>query len=95
MKINKETLRELEKLSKLDFPDKDREAILRDFKKILLFVNKLNEIDTKDILPLTHVHNSSNVFRDDYYHEFSNKSAILNNSPNHNSDYIKVPKIIN
>ena len=94
MKINKEKVTTLGKLARLKFSDSEMENMLKDLKEIIKFVNKLDEINTDGVLPLTHIQHNRNNSREDVAITKDYKNFILDNSPNHNSDYIKVPKVI-
>ena len=62
---------------------------------ILDYVEKLNELNTQNIKPLTHPIESNNVFREDELKISSSKEEALKNAPNKTSEYFKVPKVIN
>ena len=94
MKINKLKVEKLAKLSRLSFNDQEIDAMISDLEEMLKFIDKLNEINTDDISPLTHIHLANNIYRDDYPKNLDIKTKILENAPNHNSDYIKVPKVL-
>jgi len=94
MKINKLKVEKLAKLSRLNFNDQEIDAMISDLEEMLKFVDKLNEINTDDISPLTHIHAANNIYRDDCPKNLDIKTQILENAPNHNSDYIKVPKVL-
>ena len=94
MKINKSKVEKLAKLSRLSFNDQEIDAMISDLEEMLKFVDKLNEINTDDISPLTHIHGANNIYRNDYPKNLDIKTKILENAPNHNSDYIKVPKVL-
>ena len=94
MKIDKKVLTQLASLSNIKFsPEGEREMLL-DFNKMVHFIKTLEDIDTTDVAPLTHIHNQSNIFREDKVENMLLKSEILNLAPNSNSDYIKVPKVL-
>ena len=94
MKINKLKVENLARLSRLSFSDKEMESMISDLEEILKFADKLNEINTDSISPLTHIHGANNIYRDDISKNLDIKTKILENAPNHNSDYIKVPKVL-
>ena len=61
---------------------------------MLGFIEKLNELDTTDVEPLIYMSDEVNVLReDDVKHDISQDDA-LKNAPKHDSDYFKVPKVI-
>tara|TARA_B100001559_G_scaffold57952_1_gene46541 strand:- start:404 stop:697 length:294 start_codon:yes stop_codon:yes gene_type:complete len=94
MKINKLKVENLARLSRLSFSDKEMESMISDLEEILKFADKLKEINTDSISPLTHIHGVNNIYRDDISKNLDIKAKILENAPNHNSDYIKVPKVL-
>jgi aspartyl-tRNA(Asn)/glutamyl-tRNA(Gln) amidotransferase subunit C len=94
MKINKEKVEKLAKLAHLSFEENEAKNMVNDLKKILKFINKLDEINTENITPLTHIHNKTNSIREDKTIQLDIKNAVLKNAPNHNSDYIKAPKVL-
>lgn len=94
MKINKLKVENLARLSRLSFSDKEMKSMVSDLEEILNFADKLNEINTDSISPLTHIHGANNIYRDDISKNLDIKTKILENAPNHNSDYIKVPKVL-
>ena len=94
MKINEEKVRKLAILSQLNLDDDEIKKIFSDFKQIVSFVDKLKEVDTSNIEPLTHIHPLLNINRDDTVYHHDIKQECLNNSAHHNSDYFKVPKVL-
>lgn len=94
MKINEKKIQQLANLAKLKFSKKEAEDMFLDFRKILDFIQKLDELNTENVKPLTHIHEESNIFRNDDVIQQKCKNLILEQSFNHNNDYIKVPKII-
>ena len=66
MEINKKTVDRLAELSKLEFSEKEKEGMVKDFQKIVHFVDKLKEVDTEGVKPLVYVNeNVTNVLRKD------------------------------
>ena len=94
MKINEKKIQQLANLAKLKFSKKEAEDMFTDFRKILDFIQKLDQLNTENVKPLTHVHEQSNIYRNDDVIQQEFKTSILEQSFNHNTDYIKVPKII-
>ena len=94
MKINENKIKKLADLSKLHLDSEEMKSLFSDFKKMLAFINKLEEVDTNNLEPLTHIHPIYNISRDDTICQFDTKQTYLNNSRNHNSDYFRVPKVI-
>ena len=81
-------------LAKLNFDESSMESMKSDMQKILGFVDKLNEINTEGIDPLIYLNEENNVMRKDEVSESINQKEALKNSPEKDSDYFKVPKVI-
>jgi len=94
MKINKQVLKKLASLSKINFSSEEEGKMLEDFNKMVQFINTLDEVDTTGVEPLTHIHENSNILREDKVDNMLSKADMLNNAPKSNSDYIKVPKVL-
>ena len=65
-----------------------------DLKKMLDFVDKLNEIDTEGVEPLIYMSEELNVLREDNITENLPQEDALKNAPQKDSDYFKVPRIL-
>lgn len=94
MKITTETIDHLADLAKLKFDDQEKENIKNDMEKILDFVNKIEELDTGDVEPLIHVNTDINVLREDNVVESITQKEALENAPNKDSDYFKIPTVL-
>lgn len=94
MEINNKLIQDIAKLSKLKFNDSDTEKMKEDFKKILAFVDKLNEIDTEGVDPLIYLSDEKNVLRSDEVTAFTSQEDALKNAPHKDSDYFKVPTVL-
>lgn len=95
MKVDKQLVERVAELAKLQFNEEEKESIRGDLEKILEFVDKLNEVDTEGVEPLVYITEEKNVLRPDVVkHEISREEA-LKNAPQKDSDYIKVPKVLN
>ena len=94
MKIDSDLVKRLAELARLNFDKSAAEEIQHDLDKMLTFVEKLNNVDTEGVMPLTYITESKNVLRTDEQKQFITKEEALRNVPLKNSDYIKVPKVI-
>jgi len=95
MKIDKATIDKLADLAKLEFDDKSKDEIIKDLNKILTFVDKLNEMNTDDVEPLTYMSDEVNVMREDDVIQRITQKEALKNAPKKDSDYFIVPKVLN
>ena len=61
---------------------------------MLDYIDKLNELDTSVVEPLSHVFQVSNVFREDVVTNQDERERILKNAPARKDDSFKVPKTV-
>ena len=97
MKIDEKTLDRVAKLAHLDFSDPAaRTAMLADMERVIGFVEKLNEVDTKGVEPLIFMTDEMDVLREDVVvpEDIVSKKDALKNSPVKDSDYFKVPRVV-
>ena len=94
MEINNKLIQDIAKLSKLKFDDSAEEKMKADLKKMIAFVDKLNEIDTEGIDPLIYMSEEINVLREDKVTEETSQEDALKNAPEKDSDYFKVPTVL-
>ncbi len=95
MKIDSKTVDKLAELAKLEFDEEGKTEIVKDLNRIVEFVEKLGELDTSNVEPLIYMSEETNVMRDDVVKEEITQQEALKNAPLKDSDYIKVPKVIN
>ncbi len=95
MKIDAATLDRIAELARLDYSDPAaRTAILADMERVLSFVEKLNEVDTTGVEPLIFMTDEENVLREDVAEPSITKQEALKNAPVKDSDYFKVPRVV-
>ena len=94
MTINKEAVKKISKLSRIASNDEFETSMIKDLNTILKFVDQLNEVDTKNIEPLSSVVEQKLFQREDVVKKMSEKEEILKNSPHKNENYFVVPKVI-
>ena len=92
--VTKDDVEKIAQLAHLEFPASEKEALTEKFNDILAMMDKLNELDTTNIEPLTHVIPLENVFREDVLKESFPREAILRNAPKANEEFFNVPKVI-
>jgi aspartyl-tRNA(Asn)/glutamyl-tRNA(Gln) amidotransferase subunit C len=92
--IDNKLVADLSLLAKLKFDDLKAEKMKSDLDKIIVFVDKLAEINTTGVEPLIYLSEEVNVLRaDKVKHEVSQENA-LKNAPQKDSDYFKVPTVL-
>ena len=94
MKIDNSTVNKLADLAKLEFYAEAQKAIIKDLTRVLEFVDKLNELDTEHVEPLTYMTDETNVLRKDKVTREITQQEALHNAPQKDSDYIIVPKVL-
>ncbi|MBI4974890.1 MAG: Asp-tRNA(Asn)/Glu-tRNA(Gln) amidotransferase subunit GatC [Candidatus Omnitrophica bacterium] len=82
-------------LSRLALDESELKRYSRQLASILSYINKLNEIDTSDVPPTSHVLSSlQNVDRPDERKRSLEVKDVLANAPNSDGDFFKIPKVI-
>lgn len=94
MKVDKETLRKIAHLARLDIKEEDEEGMIKDLTEILNWVEQLNEIDTEGVEPLTNMSHEINMLREDSVGEHLDHERALKNAPKRDDDHFRVPKVI-
>ena len=95
MNIDKKKVQHVALLSRLELDEKESEAYSRQLASILSYIDKLNEIDTKNVLPTSHpLSTLKNVFRKDKLKKSLETDEVLKNAPSKEGDFFRVPQII-
>ncbi|NWF51782.1 MAG: Asp-tRNA(Asn)/Glu-tRNA(Gln) amidotransferase subunit GatC [Nitrospirae bacterium] len=94
MKISREEIEHIALLSRLYLSEEEKELYGSQLSRILDYMEKLNELDTKDVEPTSHVLPLCNVMRDDILRPSIPKENALANAPDHTDKFYRVPKII-
>jgi aspartyl-tRNA(Asn)/glutamyl-tRNA(Gln) amidotransferase subunit C len=95
MKIDDKTLDRIAELARLDLSDPAaRAAMLVDMQRVIDFVEQLNAIDTTGVEPLIFLSEEQDVLREDVAVEEITKQEALSNAPVKDSDYFKVPRVV-
>jgi aspartyl-tRNA(Asn)/glutamyl-tRNA(Gln) amidotransferase subunit C len=89
-----EQVRYIASLARLRFTDEEEERLATEMNDILGYVEKLDELDTSGVQPMSHVLDLHNVFRDDVVEARISREEALKNAPDADSVYIRAPKVI-
>ena len=81
-------------LARIAADDSDLDSLTGDFNAILEYVNQLENVNVDETEPMSHVHGSTNVFREDKVHHSLDTEEALSNAPSRSGSYIKVPIIV-
>jgi len=90
-KINIDSTAEL---ARLNLKPNEREKLAQDLEKILSYVDQLQELDTKNVPPTSHVLSLENVFRSDQVKPCEIREKVLDRAPKRDGKFFKVPKVI-
>ncbi len=94
MKITKEEVEYVAHLARLEFTEAEKETFTSQLNDILLYMEKLNQVDTTGIEPLTHATYLSNAFREDGVKPSLPYELSLANAPDEKGKSYRVPKVI-
>lgn len=92
--ISDETIEYVGILAKLELSDEEKEQAKADMGSMLDYIDKLNELDTKGVEPMSHVFPVNNVFREDIVTNGDDKEKILANAPEQKDGAFVVPKTV-
>ena len=94
MTIDLKTIKQISKLSRISVDDEKAKKLEGDLNSIFEFIEKLNELKTEDVEPLTSIAETTLKFRSDEVKSKNIRNQILKNSPENNEDFFVVPKVI-
>ena len=94
MSIDKDTVKHIAKLARISLDEKKINSLSKDLSSIIEFIQKLNELNTEKIIPLTSIINASLQSRKDEVLDGKIRDQILKNSPEKNEEFFVVPKVI-
>lgn len=92
--ISDETIEYVGILAKLDLSDEEKEAAKKDMGSMLDYIDKLNELDTTGVEPMSHVFPVNNVFREDVVTNGDDRENILKNAPESRDGSFVVPRTV-
>ncbi len=90
--ISDETIEYVGILSKLELSDEEKEQAKKDMGSMLDYIDKLNELDTTGIEPMSHVFPVQNVFREDVVTNGDESEKTLKNAPGEKDNMFMVPR---
>jgi len=94
MEVNDALVDKLAHLARLKFNEEEKQEIKNDLQRMIIFVEKLNELDLENVEPLLHMSGEINVLREDEVKGSITRSDALKNAPLHDEQFFKVPKVI-
>ena len=106
MKVTEQDVIYVADLANLELTDRERVSLAKDLNSILEFVDRLNELDTSGIRPMAQVSDRygapekagserfAGTMRPDQHRTSLPREAALQNAPDSNGTFFKVPKVI-
>jgi len=94
MSIDKDTVKHISKLARISLDEKKISRLSKDLSSIMKFIEKLNELNTDNVIPLTSIINASLKSREDEVKDGKIRDQILKNSPEKNEEFFVVPKVV-
>jgi len=94
LKIDKNTINKIAKLSRIKLEEKEAVSLIRDLNSILDWVDQLNEVNTEKVEPLSNISLSNLPKREDISENKNDSKEILSNAPDKLEGYFAVPKVV-
>jgi len=94
MEVTDALVDNLANLSRLSFTEAEKTEIKGDLQRMIAFVEKLQEVDTTGTAPLLHMTDAVNVYREDVVKGSIAREEAMNNAPETDGTFFKVPKVI-
>ena len=89
-----DTIEYLSILAKLELSEEEKKQVQKDMDRMLSYIDKLKELDTTEVEPMSHVFPTYNVFREDMVVNENKKEEMLLNAPVRKNNSFQVPKTI-
>ena len=94
MSVTPEEVRHIAKLARLRLSGDEQEVMAEQLSSILDYIEQLNELDVTGVEPMSHVLDLVNATRDDVVDQRVSHEEALKNAPSADSDYFRVPRVI-
>jgi aspartyl-tRNA(Asn)/glutamyl-tRNA(Gln) amidotransferase subunit C len=94
MPIDRETIKKVANLARLELSEDEEVQLAKDAEQILGWIKQMEEVDTTDVVPMTHIHKNTNDFRSDVPHNDLSRENALKNAPAHDGEYVLVNKVL-
>jgi len=94
VKLSTSDVEYVAKLARLEVTEAEKEKFTAQLNDILLYIDKLNELDTQGVAPMSHAIAVTNAFREDKIAESLGTQKALANAPDARGEFFRVPKVI-
>ena len=93
-KIDLDAVKHVAKLARLALPEEKLKTLTQQLESILEYVAKIGQVDMTGVEPMAHALPIHNVFRDDVATRGLELDKVLQNAPETDGPFFKVPKVI-
>ena len=93
-RISIEQVKHVANLSRLAVTEQEALQFQKQLDAIITYAQQLNELDTENVEPTTHVLDMKNVWREDVAGKGLPIKEVLKNAPDHEDGQSRVPAII-
>ncbi|MCS4134378.1 Asp-tRNA(Asn)/Glu-tRNA(Gln) amidotransferase subunit GatC [Salinibacter ruber] len=94
MSVTRNDVRHVAQLARLDFSEEEEARMAEELSEILGYVEKLDELDTAGVPPMSHVLDVTNVFRSDEIEERIDRGQALEPAPDADNEHFLVPQVV-
>ena len=94
MKLSSQEVEYVANLARLEISDEEKEKFTSQLNDILLYIDKLNKLDTEGVAPMSHAIALTNAFREDKIADSLGTEKSLANAPDARGEFFRVPKVI-
>ncbi len=94
MALSRDDVRHVAELARLEFSEEEEARLAEEMSRILDYAEKLDELDTSGVPPMSHVLDVTNVFRDDEIASHIDQEQALAPAPEADDEYFQVPPVI-
>lgn len=93
-RIDKEQVKHVAHLARLAISEEEAEMFTKHLDAIINYAEQLNELDTENVEPTTHVLDIKNVLREDESRKWLTQEDVMKNAPDSANGQIRVPSIL-
>ena len=93
-RISKDQVKHVANLARLAITDDEAVLLTQQLDAIITFAEQLNELDTENVKPTSHVLDMKNIMREDIPKKGLENEEVVKNAPDHADGYISVPSIL-
>ncbi len=94
MKIKTKELKYVADLARIKLTEKETGLFSKQLNSILEYIDKLKQLDTKKVEPMSHALEMVNIFREDKVKKSLDREKVLENAPSAKDGFFEVPKVI-